>query len=640
VTVAVLLVVLLLAWQSTRDALAHATLLRSDPAFGGSFATEPEAVTLWFSEPVEPEYSRVTVVRPDGSRLLAGELERVRDSPDPALRLPLPEQPGPGSYTVAWSVLSSVDGHVSEGYFSFTVGDALLPSPVAEAALARDASRRGAVPVAVDATARWLNLLGQGIIAGAVIFLLLVLLPVGGGIPARRWRWLFGGAGALLAGGHLTSALVQALNATGAGLSSTVDGQLLTLLADTRYGTLWLSRAVLLAALGLLLWWLTRGDRLLPVAGRGQLLWNAAGMVSALVLATTSLGSHAAAGSGSGSPAVLNDWLHLLAMSIWAGGLVGLVVALPGIGSPRALLARFSALSLGAVALLAVTGLIAARREVVGWDGIVATRYGMWLTLKLALVAAALGFGAWHLLVVRPAMGAAAPGHVIRGLRRTLRLEALLVVGVVGVAALMTATVPARDLLEGDASVFGATQLMPEASVTFRASPGRIGTNELSVVVSPTDPDAFGTLQEVSLQLVEPDGQFTPRVRLRQSGPNDPYTFRTTGAYLSRAGDWQLTVVLERAGLPSLDAAFDLTATGDGLRPTGVPASAAGDESISPRAVLLGGVWLLAALGLVAGAWWIRRERRSLSWGLLALALVALVTGSLLIVAGSAAAGG
>jgi copper transport protein len=635
----VLIVALLAALCPPHPAAAHATLLRADPAIGGSFAAGPEAITLWFSEPVEPDYSRVVVVHADGSLLPAGELERVGDGPDPALRLALPEAPGPGSYTVVWSTLSSVDGHVSEGYFSFTVGEALLPSPATEAALARDASSRDALPVGIDAAARWLNLLGQGVIAGGIIFLLVVLLPLTSGVPAHRWRRLLGGAFGVLVVGHLASALVQALNATGTGVSDTLDVPLVTLLTETRYGTLWLARSGLLAALGLLLWKLTRGE-LLPSNGHGQLVWNVTGIVSALVLATTSLGSHAAAGSGNGSLALLNDWLHLLATSIWAGGLAGLVVTLPRFGAPRALLARFSALSLGAVGVLTVTGFIAARREVVGWDGIVATPYGMWLTLKLALVVAALGFGAWHLLVAQPALDAAAPGRIIRGLRRTLRFEALLVIGVVAAAALLTATVPARDLLEQEAAVFGATRLLSEASVTFRAAPGRIGANELSVVVTPTDPDRFGALEQVTLELVEPDGRVAPPVRLRQAGPNDPYTFRTTGAYLSHAGDWQLTVTLGRAGLPPLDARFELTATDDGLRPTDVPASAGAGSRIAPRAVLLGGVWLLAALALAVGAWWIRRERRSLSWGLLALALVSLMTGSLLIVAGSAVAGG
>ena len=111
------------------------------------------------------------------------------------------------------------------------------------------------------------------------------------------------------------------------------------------------------------------------------------------------------------------------------------------------------------------------------------------------------------------------------------------------------------------------------------------------------------------------------------------------GAYLATAGDWQVTAIVRRAGRPDLEAPFELTATQDGLRPSNLPASDA-DEALSPRALLLGSLWVAAAAGLAAGAWWSRRGRRSLSWGLLALALVSLMTGSLLIVAGSAVAGG
>jgi copper transport protein len=200
---------------------AHATLLRSDPAAAGSFTSGPETITLWFSEEIEVEYSQVDVLRRDGSRVLAGELVTLPDSPDPTLQLTLADPLPDGSYTVVWSTLSAVDSHISEGFFSFTVGDAILPSLTEEAELARTAASDKVVPQAGEAAIRWLNLLGQAAIAGVLIFVPVVLMPVlrdADGrrlaIPSRRFRLLlFAALGAVIVG-HLLSAVVQIMNAT------------------------------------------------------------------------------------------------------------------------------------------------------------------------------------------------------------------------------------------------------------------------------------------------------------------------------------------------------------------------------------------------------------------------------------------
>jgi putative copper export protein len=50
-------------------------------------------------------------------------------------------------------------------------------------------------------------------------------------------------------------------------------------------------------------------------------------LIGALILATFSVGSHAAAVSGRGW-AILGDWLHLVAAAVWLGGLVLLALLL------------------------------------------------------------------------------------------------------------------------------------------------------------------------------------------------------------------------------------------------------------------------------------------------------------------------
>lgn len=96
----------------------HAFLVKSSPARRAVLAHPPARVELWFNERLEPAYSSVTVTNAAGTRV---DLRDVTVGPDDPRRLAvsLPPLP-PGRYTVGFRVLS-VDGHVVEASFPFTV---------------------------------------------------------------------------------------------------------------------------------------------------------------------------------------------------------------------------------------------------------------------------------------------------------------------------------------------------------------------------------------------------------------------------------------------------------------------------------------------------------------------------------------
>ena len=85
---------------------AHAQLDRANPPVGGTVASAPRAVTLTFSENIEPAFSSIRVEDASGAR----NVLRVGVKPLT-----------PGAYKVIWKVLST-DTHATEGSFSFSVG--------------------------------------------------------------------------------------------------------------------------------------------------------------------------------------------------------------------------------------------------------------------------------------------------------------------------------------------------------------------------------------------------------------------------------------------------------------------------------------------------------------------------------------
>jgi methionine-rich copper-binding protein CopC len=97
---------------------AHASLLKSIPARRAHLFNAPSKVELWFSERLEARFSHLTVTDAHDRRVDLGNTEIPPDDPK---RMSIGVGPlQPGLYKVRFRVLS-VDGHVVEDEFSFTI---------------------------------------------------------------------------------------------------------------------------------------------------------------------------------------------------------------------------------------------------------------------------------------------------------------------------------------------------------------------------------------------------------------------------------------------------------------------------------------------------------------------------------------
>jgi methionine-rich copper-binding protein CopC len=97
---------------------AHAFLDHAVPAVGSTVHQTPARVTLWFTQELEPAFSSVEVVNAGDKRVDKGDKHLAPDDRS-VLEVSLPPLP-PGDYRVNWRALS-VDTHVTEGNFTFTV---------------------------------------------------------------------------------------------------------------------------------------------------------------------------------------------------------------------------------------------------------------------------------------------------------------------------------------------------------------------------------------------------------------------------------------------------------------------------------------------------------------------------------------
>jgi methionine-rich copper-binding protein CopC len=99
-------------------AFAHAFLQSASPRVGSESATSPAAVTITFTENVEPDFSRIAVRNAQGVRVDKGDPHLVGDHRN-ELAVNVPKLP-PGEYAVTWHA-TSVDTHKTEGRFEFGV---------------------------------------------------------------------------------------------------------------------------------------------------------------------------------------------------------------------------------------------------------------------------------------------------------------------------------------------------------------------------------------------------------------------------------------------------------------------------------------------------------------------------------------
>ncbi len=107
-----------LMWAQTSSVMAHAQLIKAEPARRAALNKAPAQIRLWFNEEIEGAYTTLTVSGAN-KKLVTNEKPKVVADDHKSIILPLPKTK-PGKYKVKFRVLS-VDGHVVDSTFNYTV---------------------------------------------------------------------------------------------------------------------------------------------------------------------------------------------------------------------------------------------------------------------------------------------------------------------------------------------------------------------------------------------------------------------------------------------------------------------------------------------------------------------------------------
>jgi copper transport protein len=393
-------------------AFAHATLLRTSPAFAQRVDASPRTVTLSFDQYIDNLPHAVRLYSTHGELPVPQIRNKGR-----ALVATVPKL-RPGGYTIRWHALSG-DGHVVSGVFTFGVR---AKAPAVTQAFGASG------PTRTEDVVRWLYFLALALLVGGLGFRLLVARRR---LPDRFFALTGVGVFAVLNVG-IAAFVLRAEDALQLPFGRLLYGDL-SPIARTRFGTAFIAMTLGFAVVAALLFlaWLTDRD---------VFLWPAF-LIGLVFVSGLSLSGHSAADAGSSWKSELADWAHLSAACLWIGGLVQLVaVVWPLVPDlRRSALLAFSRLATVCVGVLLLAGVYLAILRLPQLSDLWTTGYGQILLVKIGLVGLAFAWGGLHKLRAVPVI--ARDGTVPR-LRASLAGESMVGMIVLLVAAFLVNAKP------------------------------------------------------------------------------------------------------------------------------------------------------------------------------------------------------
>jgi copper transport protein len=626
-----LFALLLLCLSPRQGAQAHGYLVRSIPADRAVLERAPNQVQVWFSESLEPQFSHITVFDRDGRQVdLGGGGIDPRNSAK--LVVDLPKDLGPGVYLVRLRPVFTNDGHAVSSTLVFWVGE-----PGGEV-IGEEAAARADVG---EVAWRLVLSLSLTLYTGAIASYALVLRPAWGN-PAYAWgklpprlmirlRFLLWTSLILALLSHLVSLLqiTARLFQTGP-LVVWQDELWRIVLEGTHFGAVWQYRTALLVAM--LFIQIVAAQQSHNRPAQTHQLWLLNGALAALSLLSLSLISHAAGSSIWAEFSVLADYLHLLGVAVWVGGVVTMAAVLGPALAPLtpearraallAALGRFSPLAAACLLLIIATGIYSSSTRIETPRDLPGSTYGLSLLAKWALFLPMLALGAWHHQLLHPErLSFLKFPRTLGVFPHSLRWEALLAGGVMLAAAWLPATPPPEPLqVRGGVATQSQEARVKGYDLRLTATPSAVGANAYDVQIRRQG--ELAAVESVRLRFSLPAYDlYTPPLILEAE---DDGLWVGADGELSRAGTWLAYVDFVSPEAGPIRAAFRWE----------VAAEIEDDYGRQPGAIHLltaGGVFL--ALGWIfgpSGARWARRQEGSSPYLLLwALGLV-LLAGSLL----------
>lgn len=535
----VFLVMMLLFTINISNASAHAYIVNSSPSENESLDDSPTKATIEYNEKIQSGFAVLNVTNSAGKKVDGGNVT-VEDK---TISVDLKANLKNDVYTMEWRVVSA-DGHSITGLVPFSIGE--LPEGVVLPQEQYTADKSSMISVSIN---KVLLYSGFSLYMGLVLFYLVWFRPNGlePKIAGRTKRYAVV-ALTLIGLGLLSFIVIQTqVNAGVSFFQALKPSLLLETLQSTKEGTIWSIQMVLFLLLVLAQVLIFKKGALLK-----KRLW-----ILPLISFVGILLCKAFIGHPSSSPyenvAIIMNFFHLTAASIWLGGIIVIIFLLKeGVFAKEGeqhdiywnTLQAYSMWALFTVAVLAISGAVNGSLLIPDFHSLVSTAYGITLLVKVGIFALMIGFGAYH-LVSRTMLSRK------KFYKKTIKIEMVL-----GVLLLMVTSVFTQlqtPTLPIDKPFYSEAEISYNENLSLAVSPKKTGIqNQYEVNLFDNDRDPLKDPEQITIELKQGDQQTS--FTLEKAGEGK---YTAENLQLNSPGKWEATVHLLFKDLDSYDIPFE-----------------------------------------------------------------------------------
>lgn len=516
---------------------AHAYIVKSNPAENETLEKAPSVVKIEFDEILQSSHFNTVFVRNASGQRVDLKNAHIDKTNSKLLVAGVKQNIPNGTYSIQWKAISA-DGHPIQGVIPFRIGTEVMGES------SRQAEEFGYVPQLDMLLERGILYTSFSIYIGVLFFNLIMYRGNSSKVQLRSnkliWASLFGIFISLL----FSLPLQAKINADVSWIDAFQPALLKETLQLSVFGYVWMIQMMLVIVLSAVTYLALKRGKLSSFK-----VWTIPILLFAGLLIMKAMNSHAY-GLRYKEIAVIMDFLHLLAASLWVGGLASIFLLLPQDDENEKwtkywdAIKSFSSWAIGAVIVIFVTGLFNSTFFIPTIHSLFDTNYGVALLTKVLLF---IGMGILGLI------------HYVKGRVRKEKKLGATVKGEFGVGIaifiivafltnVQTPPMPPTGPFTGSQKLDNGYELI------LHVSPNKVGMNTFRIDLKDSNGHRVTDMEQIVLttKSLEMDmGKGTFKV-----SPVSPGVYQAEGMYINMTGEWNIHVHGLTKALDSFDADF------------------------------------------------------------------------------------
>ncbi|MGW5981124.1 copper resistance CopC/CopD family protein [Bacillus mycoides] len=514
---------------------AHAYVVKSNPTENETLKKAPSIVKIEFDEDIQVSSFNTLFVRDISGQRVDLKDAHIDTKNKKLLEAGLKENLKNGLYSIQWKAISA-DGHPIQGVIPFRIG-------LAEAGTDDiKVEEMGYVPQIDMIMERGILYTSFSLFIGVLLFNLILYKGSASQVQSRSkriiWISLFGIFISLL----FNLPLQAKINADVSWLEAFDPLLLKETLQLSVFGYVWITQMALISTLMIVTYFAVKSERLSSFK-----VWSIPIVLFIGLLVMKAFNSHAY-GLKFKEIAVVMDFLHLFAASLWMGGLSSIVLLLRKVDDKWTMywdaIKRFSPWATGAVIVILLTGLFNSTFFIPTIHSLFDTKYGLALLAKILLFVC---------------MGILGIIHYVKGRMRaqqrlgaTVKVEFIIGIIVFVIVAFMTnvQTPP----MPPTGPFTESKQLDNGYELTLHVSPNKVGQNTFHITLKDENGQPVTDMEQIvlttqSLDMNMGKGSF-------KVSAVSPGEYEAEGMYINMTGNWNIQVHGLTKSLDSFDTDY------------------------------------------------------------------------------------